>query len=248
MPTSKRVFLMYEALRKGVTVEKLNEITHIGTAFIADMKELVDYEQGIRSLKWNELSDGDLKRAKELGFSDRYLSRMFSVPEKDVRNRRIALGKTARYMAIPVSGVEKASYYYSTYRDEADEVPVSSRRKIMILGGGPNRIGQGIEFDYTCVHAAHALREESFETIMVTAIRRRSPRITTPRTSSTRAAHRRGCAQHLRKGKRRASSSSSAGRHPSTSRRNSRTTACPSSEPRRRASGSPRTVNISAAS
>ncbi len=167
MPTSKRVFLMYEALRKGVTVEKLNEITHIGTAFIADMKELVDYEQGIRSLKWNELSDGDLKRAKELGFSDRYLSRMFSVPEKDVRNRRIALGKTARYMAIPVSGVEKASYYYSTYRDEADEVPVSSRRKIMILGGGPNRIGQGIEFDYTCVHAAHALREESFETIMV---------------------------------------------------------------------------------
>lgn len=167
MPSSNRIFLMYEALRKGMTVEELNEITHIGNWFISEIKEIVDLEEQISKYNWNNLPDELLIKAKEFSFADRYLSKLFRVKEREVRERRIKLGKVSRYQAVPVSGVENAAYYYSTYCDENDEVPVSSNRKIMILGGGPNRIGQGIEFDYTCVHAAMALSEENIETIMV---------------------------------------------------------------------------------
>ncbi|MFC1485769.1 carbamoyl-phosphate synthase large subunit [Candidatus Latescibacterota bacterium] len=167
MPSSKRVFMMYEALRKGISVEKLYEITHIGSWFISEMRELVQFEEKISAYGWDELPDELLTTAKEYGFSDRYLAYLFKVSEKAVREKRLVLGKVARYKAVPVSGVENAAYYYSTYCDDTDEVPVSANRKIMILGGGPNRIGQGIEFDYTCVHAALALREEGIETIMV---------------------------------------------------------------------------------
>jgi carbamoyl-phosphate synthase large subunit len=131
------------------------------------MKDLVDLEEAMIKISWPKLSDQDFIKAKEWGFSDRYLSGLFSIKEKEVRDRRLKLGKIARYEAVPVSGVENAAYYYSTYSPGKDEVKVSSKKKIMILGGGPNRIGQGIEFDYTCVHAAFALREAGYETIMI---------------------------------------------------------------------------------
>ncbi|MFC1703182.1 carbamoyl-phosphate synthase large subunit [Candidatus Omnitrophota bacterium] len=165
-PSSERIFLMYEALRKGMEVEELYQMTFIGRWFITQMKELVEYEEELCTYSWDELPDEKLAKAKEWGFSDRYLSGLFNVKEKEVRERRIKIGKYGRFNVVPVSGVENAAYYYSTYIGE-DEVKVSPNKKIMILGGGPNRIGQGIEFDYTCVHAAFALRDEGFESIMV---------------------------------------------------------------------------------
>ncbi|OGO05404.1 MAG: carbamoyl phosphate synthase large subunit [Chloroflexi bacterium RBG_13_54_8] len=166
MPSSERVFLMYEALRKGMSVEELYEMTYIGRWFIGEMKELVEFEEELLRYEWNDLPDKKLAQAKEWGFSDKYLAGLFNIREKEVRERRIAIGKHGRFDAVPVSGVKNAAYYYSTYIGE-DEVEVSANKKVMILGGGPNRIGQGIEFDYTCVHAAFALRDEGYESIMV---------------------------------------------------------------------------------
>ncbi|NQT95412.1 MAG: carbamoyl-phosphate synthase large subunit, partial [Candidatus Omnitrophica bacterium] len=165
-PTSERIFLMYEALRKGATVEELYKLTYIGRWFINEMKELVEFEEELLTHNWKNLPDEKLTKAKEWGFADRYLAGLFGVKEKEIREKRIKLGKHERYEAVPVSGVENAAYYYSTYIAE-DSVPVSPNKKIMILGGGPNRIGQGIEFDYTCVHAAFALRDEGYESIMI---------------------------------------------------------------------------------
>jgi len=165
-PSSERIFIIYEALRKGATIEDIHNLTHIGKWFINEMKELVDFEEEMIKQGWNQLSDEELKQAKEWGFSDRYLAGLFNIKEKQVRERRISIGKHQCYEAVPVSGVENAAYYYSTYIGE-DSVGVSQSKKIMILGGGPNRIGQGIEFDYTCVHAAFALRSAGYESIMV---------------------------------------------------------------------------------
>ena len=164
-PSSERQFIMYEALRKGATIEDLHNKTMIKPWFIQQMKELVELEEKILAYKGKDLPDQLLIQAKEDGFSDKYLAQILDISEEDVRNKRIALGKTGAWCAVPVSGAD-ASYYYSTY-NAPDEVKVSNRKKVMILGGGPNRIGQGIEFDYTCVHAAFTLRDEGFETIMV---------------------------------------------------------------------------------
>jgi len=166
-PSSERIFLMYEALRKGIGVDELYKLTYIGRWFIQEIKELVDFEEELLKFSWKKLPDKLLIKAKEWGFADKYLAKLFKVPEKEVYDRRFALIKDARFEAVPVSGIEKAAYYYSTYAKGIDQVPVSGRRKILILGGGPNRIGQGIEFDYTCVHAAFALRDEGFESIMI---------------------------------------------------------------------------------
>ncbi len=166
IPSSERIFLMYEALRRGSSIEELYQLTHIGKWFIKEMKELVEFEEEILGYPWNRLPGEKLIKAKELGFSDRYLAELFNIKEREVRQKRISLGKQAGFDAVPVSGVENASYYYSTYIGE-DKVGVSKKKKVMILGGGPNRIGQGIEFDYTCVHAAFALRDENYESIMV---------------------------------------------------------------------------------
>jgi carbamoyl-phosphate synthase large subunit len=166
-PSSERVFLMYEALRKGASVEELYSLTFIGKWFIKEMKEMVEFEQDILASGWQELSDASLRKAKEWGFSDRYLAKIFKVKEADVRGRRKKLMGNARFEPVPVSGVKDAAYYYSTYTPGEDLVPVSGNKKILILGGGPNRIGQGIEFDYTCVHAAFALRDAGLETIMI---------------------------------------------------------------------------------
>jgi carbamoyl-phosphate synthase large subunit len=165
-PTSERQFIMYEALRKGASVDELFRLTHIKHWFIQQMKELVELEEKIIAFKGRELPDQMLAQAKKDGFSDRYLAKLLGVSEKRIRDRRTGLGVVEGWCKVPVSGVENAAYYYSTY-NAADEVPVSNRKKVMILGGGPNRIGQGIEFDYCCVHAALALRDLGYETIMI---------------------------------------------------------------------------------
>jgi carbamoyl-phosphate synthase large subunit len=165
-PSSERQWIMYEALRKGADVAELYRKTYIKPWFIQQMKELVALEEQMLAYKGRPLPDALLVQAKRDGFADKYLSQLLEVPEAQIRARRTALGVVEHWDAVPVSGVESAAYYYSTYNGP-DMVPVSSRRKVMVLGGGPNRIGQGIEFDYCCVHAAFALREAGYETIMV---------------------------------------------------------------------------------
>ena len=152
--------------RRGAAVEEIVKLTRITPYFIEQMKELADFDFSLDGQDWDSLSAETLRQAKEMGFSDKYLAQIFGVPEKAVRARRQKDGITATFRIVPVSGVEHAEYYYSTYSGAADEVPVNDK-KIMILGGGPNRIGQGIEFDYTCVHAAFTLRDHGYESIMV---------------------------------------------------------------------------------
>jgi len=164
--SSERQFLMYEALRKGADVQSLYELTHIKPWFIEQMKELVELEEEILKHKGGTLPDELLRRAKQDGFADRYLAKLLGVAERDIRGRRMELGVVEGWHAVPVSGVQNAAYYYSTY-NAPDATEVSPNRKVMVLGGGPNRIGQGIEFDYCCVHAAFALRDEGVESIMV---------------------------------------------------------------------------------
>jgi carbamoyl-phosphate synthase large subunit len=165
-PSSERQFIMYEALRKGATVDQLFDKTKIKQWFIKQMQELVELEEQILQFKGKPLPDDMLKRAKKDGFADRYLAQILEVSETEIRKQRLSLGLAEAWEPVPVSGVEDAAYYYSTY-NAPDSVPSSDRRKIMVLGGGPNRIGQGIEFDYCCVHAAFSLRDEDVETIMV---------------------------------------------------------------------------------
>jgi len=165
-PTSERQFLMYEALRKGADVQTLYQITHIKPWFIEQMKELVELEEQILNFKGKLLPDDLMIQAKKDGFADKYLAWLLEIPENDIRERRISLGLAQAWEPVPVSGVENAAYYYSTY-NASDKVNVSDRKKVMVLGGGPNRIGQGIEFDYCCVHAAFAIRDEGYESFMV---------------------------------------------------------------------------------
>jgi carbamoyl-phosphate synthase large subunit len=165
-PSSERQFILYEALRKGADVGELHRITHIKAWFLQQMKELVELEQELLRHQGGLPPDELLRQAKKDGFADAYLAKILGVPEAKVREARERIGTVEAWDAVPVSGVEKAAYYYSTYNGP-DRVPVSDRRKVMVLGGGPNRIGQGIEFDYCCVHAAFALRDAGYETIMV---------------------------------------------------------------------------------
>ena len=165
-PTSERQFIMYEALRKGANVQKLYEKTYIKPWFINQMKELVELEEQILQYRGKLLPDDLLVQAKKDGFADRYLSQLLGAPEREIRQKRVSLGVVEGWEPVPVSGVENAAYYFSTY-NAPDKTKSSKRRKVMVLGGGPNRIGQGIEFDYCCVHAAFALRDEGCETIMV---------------------------------------------------------------------------------
>ena len=164
--SSERHFIMYEALRKGASVDALHQKTHVKAWFIEQMKELVTLEEKVLVHKGEKLPDNLLIQAKKNGFSDRYLSQILEVPEKEIREKRIGLEMVEGWEPVPVSGVENASYYFSTY-NAPDQVGSSDRRKIMVLGGGPNRIGQGIEFDYCCVHAAFSIKDEGFESIMV---------------------------------------------------------------------------------
>ena len=166
-PSSERHFIMYEALRKGATVDEIFELTKVKTYFIEQMKELVEEEEKLLACKGNMPSDEMLTSAKKDGFSDKYLSQLLEIPEEDIRNKRISIGVEEAWEGVHVSGTPDSAYYYSTYNAE-DKNPVSTdKQKIMILGGGPNRIGQGIEFDYCCVHASQALKKMGFETIIV---------------------------------------------------------------------------------
>ena len=166
-PSSERHFLMYEALRKGATVEELHNLTKVKHYFIEQMKELVEEEEALLTYKGSLPADEALISAKKNGFSDKYLSQILGVAEADIRNKRIELGVEEAWQGVHVSSTQDSAYYYSTYNAE-DKNPVNNGKpKIMILGGGPNRIGQGIEFDYCCVHASLALKKLGFETIIV---------------------------------------------------------------------------------
>ena len=200
-PTSERQFIMYEALRKGADIQALYEKTYIKPYFIQQMKDLVELEEEILKYKGKQIPDKLLTKAKKDGFSDKYLAQILNTKEENIRKQRTGLGIVEGWHAVPVSGVENAAYYYSSY-NAPDTVAVSKKKKIMVLGGGPNRIGQGIEFDYCCVHAAFALRDLGYETIMINC---------NPETVSTdydtsdklyfRAFDSRRCPEHLRKGK-----------------------------------------------
>ncbi|MBO5116149.1 MAG: carbamoyl-phosphate synthase large subunit [Treponema sp.] len=165
--SSERYFQLYEAIRKGVSLEKLNEITHVKVHFLQEMKELVELEEEMLKTLGRLPSDELLIKAKKDGFSDKYLSKILKVAEKDIRKKREELGIKEGWLAVPVSGVENANYYYSTYNCEDKSTASTNPKKIMVLGGGPNRIGQGIEFDYCCCHAAMQLKEMGYETIIV---------------------------------------------------------------------------------
>ena len=182
--TSERQFIMYEALRKGATIDEIQALTHIKPWFIQQMKQLVDREEEMLEHRGRVPPDEILIAAKKDGFADRYLSKLLAVPEKDIRRARIRLGMVETWEPVPVSGVENQAYYFSTYngsskaakggapqsikQDKKESSSLqSSQRKVMVLGGGPNRIGQGIEFDYCCVHAAFSLRAMGYRTIMV---------------------------------------------------------------------------------
>ena len=166
-PSSERYFIIYEALRKGATVEELHSLTKIKEYFLGQMKELADEEEALAASKGRLPEDAALIQAKKNGFSDKYLSQILGITETEVRERRLALGVEEAWEGVHVSGTQDSAYYYSTY-NAPDKNPVSTDRpKIMILGGGPNRIGQGIEFDYCCVHASLALKKLGFETIIV---------------------------------------------------------------------------------
>ena len=166
--SSERYFQLYEAIRKGVPLAKLSEITYVKEFFLQQMKELVDLEEEMLKNPGRVPEDKLLIQAKKDGFSDKYLSKILKVAEKDIRKRRNELGIKEAWLRVPVSGVENACYYYSTYNSDKDtSVATDNKKKIMILGGGPNRIGQGIEFDYCCCHAAMQLKELGYETIIV---------------------------------------------------------------------------------
>ncbi|MGI5892486.1 MAG: carbamoyl-phosphate synthase large subunit [Bacillota bacterium] len=164
-PSSERQFIMYQALKMGATIEQLHEITKIKKWFIEQMAELVELEKTL------EKTAGDifpqlLKKAKQDGFSDKYIAQICNCSEEELRLRRQELNIVQGYGTIHVSGTENSAYYYSSYHIKPEK-PRSPGKRVMVLGGGPNRIGQGIEFDYCCVHAALALRKLGIETIMV---------------------------------------------------------------------------------
>ena len=165
--SSERYFQLYEAIRKGVSLDKLHEITYVKKYFLEQMKELVDLEEEMLKNPGRVPEDKLLIQAKKDGFSDKYLSKILKVSEKAIRDRRKELGVHEAWLAVPVSGVKNANYYYSTYNAEDKSTATDNKKKIMILGGGPNRIGQGIEFDYCCCHAAMQLKEMGYETIIV---------------------------------------------------------------------------------
>ena len=181
IPNSERYFQIYEALKKGATVDQICDRTKIKRYFIEQMKELTDFEEKLMPFIQEScasaftLPDELLIEAKKQGFADKYLAIILNADEKAVREKRLSLGIKETWDAVPVSGVENARYYYSTYNGNASPMPnadggqrtAKTARKVLVLGGGPNRIGQGIEFDYCCVHAAFALRDAGYETIMV---------------------------------------------------------------------------------
>jgi len=175
-PSSERHFIMYEAIRKGATVDEIHDLTKVKKYFVEQMKELVDEEEALVAKYSGKIAadgtadaawDAALTQAKKDGFSDLYLAQILKTTEEAIRTRREALDVVEHWDKVHVSGTKESCYYYSSYNMDKDIAEASDRQKIMILGGGPNRIGQGIEFDYCCVHAAQSLKKLGFETIIV---------------------------------------------------------------------------------
>ena len=166
IPSSERIFLLYYALQQGISIEEINKITYINKWFLQEIKKITDFEKRLKDYRGKELPDDLLHKAKELGFSDKYLSQLLEIDEKEIRNQRYNIGKKSEYDFVPVSGAD-GEYFYSTYHKTDVLEREETRKKIMILGGGPNRIGQGIEFDYACVHAAYTLSRLGLDPIMV---------------------------------------------------------------------------------
>lgn len=166
-PSSERYFIIYEALRKGASPEEIHEITKVKHYFLEQMKELAEEEEALTAAKGKLPADEALITAKKHGFSDKYLSQILEITEDEIREKRIALGLEEAWEGVHVSGTKDSAYYYSTYNAKDKNPVTEGKPKIMILGGGPNRIGQGIEFDYCCVHASLALKKLGFETIIV---------------------------------------------------------------------------------
>jgi carbamoyl-phosphate synthase large subunit len=168
-PGPERIWYVGDAFESGFTLEAVHRLTRIDPWFLAQIKEIVDLEMELDDELLSSVDGETLRRLKRKGFSDRRLAHLFNTTEKEVRAKRHALGIRPVYKRVDTCAAEfatRTAYMYSTYEDECEASP-SSRSKVMVLGGGPNRIGQGIEFDYCCVHAALALREDGFETIMV---------------------------------------------------------------------------------
>ncbi|MBV8876546.1 MAG: carbamoyl-phosphate synthase large subunit, partial [Gammaproteobacteria bacterium] len=168
-PGANRLLYVADAFRAGWTLARIAELTHIDPWFLAQLEDLVREEGQVREEGLGALSAERLRLLKRKGFSDSHLARLVDMPEKAIRDKRHELKVRPVYKRVDTCAAEFATstaYLYSTYEEECEAQP-SERRKIMILGGGPNRIGQGIEFDYCCVHAALQLREDGFETLMV---------------------------------------------------------------------------------
>lgn len=164
-----RIFYVADAFRIGMTLDEVHQMTDIDMWFLVQIKELVDIEKRVAQVKLEDITKEEMLFVKKKGFSDKRLASVLGVKEADVRRRRHALDVHPVYKRVDTCAAEfetRTAYMYSTYQDECEAMP-TDRRKIMVLGGGPNRIGQGIEFDYCCVHAAMALREDGYETIMV---------------------------------------------------------------------------------
>lgn len=165
----ERIFYVADAFRIGMTLDEVHQMTDIDMWFLVQIKELVDIEKRVAQVKLEDITKEEMLFLKKKGFSDKRLASVLAVKEADVRRRRHALDVHPVYKRVDTCAAEfetRTAYMYSTYQDECEAMP-TDRRKIMVLGGGPNRIGQGIEFDYCCVHAAMALREDGYETIMV---------------------------------------------------------------------------------
>ena len=169
-PNAERIFFLRHAFRAGYTVERIFELTKIDPWFLHQLREIWEMENELAASSLAALDAATLRRAKSAGFSDVQLAHLFRTDRESVLRRRRELGVTTTYRLVDTCAAEFEAftpYYYSSYGDENEVLPPSGKRKIMILGGGPNRIGQGIEFDYCCVHASFALREIGCESVMV---------------------------------------------------------------------------------
>ncbi len=168
-PGAERIWYIGDAFRFGMTLEEIHELSRIDPWFLAEIRDLLDSEATLSGRQLDALDRDRLYRLKQQGFSDARLGKLLGTSEQAVRDHRLGLGVRPVYRRVDTCAAEfpaTTAYLYSTYEEECEAAP-SDRRKIMVLGGGPNRIGQGIEFDYCCVHAALAMREDGFETIMV---------------------------------------------------------------------------------
>jgi carbamoyl-phosphate synthase large subunit len=169
VPNADRLWYIGDALRSGMSVEEINKHTAIDPWFLHNIRQIIEKEEELKSCVFSNVSAAVLREAKQLGFSDRMLAKLWNTGEDDVRSLRWSLAVRPVYKRVDTCAAEFVAYtpyMYSTYEEECEAAP-TDRKKIMILGGGPNRIGQGIEFDYCCVHGAFALAEDGYETIMV---------------------------------------------------------------------------------